>query len=474
MSITKNLGYNLLLRISNIAFPILTFPYITRVFDIEGLGKYSFTYAYFHYFALIALLGIPIYGIQAISRVRKNQKALNRTFSELLVIGFIASFASTLIYILSVFSISRLSENWSLYLIAVPAIFTSFLQLDWFFSGIEKFKVIAIRNIVIRFLTVVLMFLFVKNPEDYTIYFLLVIISVVLTHIINIREALKYIEITFKNLNLVRHFKPVLTLFAAFIAVSIYAKLDTIMLGFLSSDESVGLYTVSIKITRIIIVVVTALTPVIIPKIMDALQSGSKESLNKIIQNSHDYVFFTAIPIFVGLLLIAPNLIAVFAGKGYEQSLTSLMILSPIVLLIGLNNIYNVQILVSRKKEKFMLRSVLAGAGLNFVLNLILIPKYHEIGASVATVLSEALVTAIAFYYATKNLKFKVKFSSFLKPILAVLPFVILIGIFKNYFSSDLSILVASVLGCSLMYIVLMKFVLKSPLFSTIRSNFMN
>ena len=429
MSTTKkNYIFNLLLTGFNILFPVISFPYAAKILGPIGIGKVQFILSFTQYFALVAALGIPIYGVRIISQSTHDSKLLYKNLSELLYIHVVCSAIITTIYLVVIYSFSFFSGDKSLYLLSGLIILMGFTSVDWYFTGIENFKLIAVRSVSIKVISLIGLFVFVKVRADYNIYLIISLFSILGNNVINILSIKKYL--VFSHLGVKRHFKPLMFTFGTTLATSMYTMLDTVLIGFLADERSVGLYSASVKLPRLAIPFIISSATVLMPRISKLFGDGDFEALKTILNKSFNFIIIVATPVFIGLLFLAPQLIYILSGAQFNGAVLTLQILSPLALIIGLGYFWGFQILIPAGKEREMLISVIIGMVVNLSLNFILIPFYKQNGAAVANVTSELVVTLAYMYFCYKVIPFKIPHKSLFFNLLATIPFVavVLIG----------------------------------------------
>ena len=456
----KNYIYTLLLTVFNILFPILSFPYISRILGPAGVGKVQFVVTFAQYFALVSALGIPYYGVREIARVRSNYQDLSKTFSELLSIYLITSLIISALYVGVVFSFAKFSAETSFYLPSLLIVLLGFSSIDWFYQGLEEFKSIALRSVAIKLISLILMYLFVKTNHDVLVYLNITIFSILGNNLLNLFLLGNKASLTKRGLNLKRHLKPLFYIFGANLSIAMYNMLDTILLGLLSDDRAVGYYTASTKITRIALPLVISIGSVLLPKISESFHKKDGKHVNLLL-TSYSFIILLAVPITFGLFLLATPLVHLVSGNAFDQAILPMQILSVLPLLIGMGNLLGVQVLISAGMEKEMLKAVMIGMVISIALNFTLVPKLHETGAAIANSLTELLVSALFYYYVRKAYTINFPVKVFFYSVLASLPFIPIIYIFKQCFINELLLLAASVFSCGLMYVIIRYFILK-------------
>lgn len=444
----------------NIIFPIVSFPYAAKILGPEGIGKVQFVLSYTQYFALIAALGIPIYGVRLISQSTHNDKLLNKNLGQLITIHIICCLLISALYIGTIFIFSFFDHDRPIYLLSGLIILLGFTSLDWYFTGIEKFKLIAIRSVVVKMLSLVGLFLFVKVKADFGIYLAISVFSILGNNLFNLYSIRKNIKISLKGIN--SHFKPLMYTFGTTLATSMYTLLDTVLLGFFANDKSVGLYSASIKLTKISIPFIISSAIVLMPRISKLFSIGDMESLNIVLNKSFNFIIIVAIPICFVLLILAPQLIYVFSGSQFNEAVLTMRILSPLTLIIGLGYFWGFQILIPAGKEREMLLSVIVGMIINLSLNMLLIPIYKQNGAAVANVVSELAVSITYMYFCLKVIHFKISHKYLYYNILASFPLVLIVVIFNKLISNVYYQLILSGISFFVVYLLIQVKIYKS------------
>jgi O-antigen/teichoic acid export membrane protein len=426
MSLKKNVAYNTILTVSNVAFPIVTTPYVSRALGVENIGIVSFAMTYASYFALFAALGIPMYGMRETARLNNNAAERNKVFSELFAINCLSTVVCSAAYLATVFAVPALYEERVFLLIAGASVFFVPFGTDWFFAGREQFKLITIRSLATKIVSAAGLFVFVRSADDIIPYLILNTVAHLSGQAWNFVYMLRNeVKISFAHLNMKRHVRFVLILFASNIAVSIYTMLNTLILGFMSDYTQVGYYASAIKTGRLVLPVVTAMAPVVIARI-SALKNepDREEQLHRLLNHSFGTMMMTAVPATIGLIMIAPRFVPVFFGAEFMPVVPSMQALSLLILIIGINNFFAVQILVGNGFDNKVFIVLLSGTVSGFCLNLLLIPFYGALGASIASVVAEIIVTVAAVVFTARLAPVRLCRKNMLQPIIASVPIV--------------------------------------------------
>lgn len=385
-------------------FILITTPYVTRVLGAENLGKVDYVTSIIQYFILFTALGVPNYGIREIARIRDSEYERTKAVLELGIILVVTTIFGYIILFFLLNKISNFKQIKTLILIMSTWILFNNIGFEWFYQGIENQIYITVRFIMIRLVVIVLMFLFVKSSNDYCIYGVIVVLMSSgsnILNLINIRKYLSFKDIKLKDLNIFRHLKPILIIFAASLSISIYLQLDVVMLGNIN-DKIVAYYTVPNKLIRLVMILITALGTVLVPRISNCIKNKDVENYKKYINLSLKYILMISIPSLVGIFLLADNIIYIMAGEKFLQSILTMRILVFILFIVGLAYFLGFQILYPHGLEKYYTYSVTIAAIINFIFNYIMIPKYYQNGAAIGTIIAE-LTGVIMMLYFTKN-----------------------------------------------------------------------
>ena len=401
-----NYLYSVTYSVLNMILPLITSPYISRVIGAEGLGIYSYNYSIANYFMLFAMLGINNYGNRNIAKTRDNRNKMDKIFSEIYTMQVGMSLIVMLAYLAYTFFVVK--ENLVIAYIQIFMVISPAFTLSWFFMGLEEFKITVTRNFILKILTFVAIFVFVKTKQDLWKYTLIMSLGFLLSEGVLIFIIHKYV--TYKRPNLrdvVKHIKPNLILFIPVIAVSIYRTMDKIMLKEFSTYSQVGFYTNTEKIINICLAFVTALGQVMLPKMSNMLDNNQKNFFLKMIRQSMKLVFIMTIAMCFGIFGVAEQFVPVFFGEGYQPCILILRLLSINLLFLGWGNVLKTQYLIPKEEDWIYIKSVFCGVVVNLLINLALISKYAAIGAVIGTISAEAISLLVIYIYIRKELDFK-------------------------------------------------------------------
>lgn len=462
-SIKRNFLYNIVLNVSSVLFPLVTAPYIARVLDPDGVGLANFASTYASYYALFAALGVTYYGVREVSKLREEHEKREIFISEIVSITTINTVILSIIFLITILVFGKFQQNFIIYFIAGFSIYLVPLNINWYFSGMEKFGFITSRNLIIRCISIICLFLFVKEKTDLYIYMILNVLSGIGGVVWNISEIHREkIKIHFTIRGLTKHYKPLLILFSSSVAISIYTMLDTVMLGFMSNYAEVGYYNSATHVSKVLVTVITSLSAVAVPRVAYYLKNNNYDKINELMSKSLGIISFLAIPLTIGVMCISSTFVPLFFGVKFEGAIYPLMIMSCIITALGFNNLMGVQILIGVGLDKYFLRCVLIGTITNFILNLILIPILGATGASIASVTAESFILVATIICVKKytEIKFKDGAKNIWNSLLSSL-FILPTTLIMHVFLSGWYFIIISIILNIIIYIII-QYILKS------------
>lgn len=400
----KSIGFNAVLNgiknLTSVIFPLITFPYVSRVLMVENLGKYNFSFSVVDYFILIAALGISTYAIREGARIRENKDAINRFACEVFTINLISMLISYVLLVIVVLAVPKLHSYWALITIFSAEIFFRVIGTEWLYSIYEEYAYITIRSIAFHIMSIVLMFIFVKKAEDYYIYTAITVLANAGNNMLNFFNAKRFCKLRIvRNIDYKKHLKPILTIFSISIATTIYVSSDTTILGFMTSDYEVGLYSVSVKIYKVIKTCLSAVLIVSIPRLSHYLGTNELEKYNSTFNKIFKTLITVVIPVVVGVLCTSKQMVLIIAGGSFLGAVSSLNLLSIALIVCLFGWIYNSCVMIPHKKEKQLMYATITSAMVNVVLNLVLIPFWKGNAAAFTTILAEACTMIMCMYY---------------------------------------------------------------------------
>ncbi|MFC5271574.1 oligosaccharide flippase family protein [Adhaeribacter terreus] len=464
MSVKRNFVFNSLILVSQYLMPLIIFPYISRIFGVEKIGLVNFVDNIINYFILLSTLGLTITGVREISKNKEDQNNLNKIFSELFIIHIILTLIFLIIYLVIIFSFDKFKENQILYLIGASKLIFNIFLIEWLYRGLENFKYITIRSILIKVLYSISIFLLVKSPTDINIYFGLTCGILILNAISNFTYSTKLIKLKIKNLELKQHLKSIITLGSYIIITSLYTTFNITYLGLVTNNNSVGAYTTSLKIYTIILGIFTALNEVLIPKLSKLAIENSLAKFEQLIEKSVNFISTLSFPIIFSGILLTPQIIRIITGPGYEGSIICLRILLPLLFIIGFAQILSNQILISFKKDKELLITASIGALVGVSFNLIFVSDLKEAGTALVLLVSESIVTLILLVFCLKRTKIRIPLKLISKHLILAVPYLPICFIIKENINNDYLALLISAFFCIIYFTISQSLYLKNEL----------
>lgn len=404
-SIKLNFLMNIILTMSSFIFPLITFPYVSRVLEADGNGKIQLAVSIISLFTTFAQLGIPTYGIRVCAANRDNKIKLTRTVHELALIQLITMIISFCAFFGCLYLVPKLNSEKILYLVTSVSIFLTCIGMEWLFKALEQYTYITIRSLLFKVISIVAMFLLVKSKSDYVIYAAISVFASAGANVLNLTRLHRYIGLRpVGKYNLKQHIKPVLILFSYVCATLIYTTIDSVMLGFMTNDYEVGYYSTAIKIKNILVSIVTALSTVLLPRASYYYNQGKYDEFWRLVAKALRVVLLISVPFAIYFMLFAKSSIFLLSGELYEASIVPMIILMPTIIFIGLTSITGVQVLIPTKREHIILWASIVGAIVDCVVNAVLIPIQGATGAAIGTLVAEFIVLLVHFIVLRKKI----------------------------------------------------------------------
>lgn len=411
-SVKGNIILNGINTITGIIFPVVTFPYAARVLLPDGIGAINFLNSIVSYIVLLTSLGIPMYAVKEIAKYRDNNEKRDNITIEILILSCaLCLIGYILVWFLAKF-VPQIHEQSALFYVLSLSILFNAIGVNWFYQGIEDFKFITICGIIVRTLSAISLFVFVKDSCDLLIYGLIVVGTSVGNSILNFLYLGKHINfnsLNWKNLKIMRHLKPSFQVFILNLITSLYLQLNLIMLGFMSGDDAVGYFTAGTKISHIGLTVISSICTVLLPRCSNLLKNGDIAGFESVVKNSLNLTSCMSWPMTIGLIVLAVPITIIFCGYEFIPSISVLYITAPTILFISMTSLIGIQILYPQDKINIVIWSVSGGAITNIILNVILIPFYGATGAAISTLIAESVVFIIQIISGKTYCPFSIK-----------------------------------------------------------------
>lgn len=455
---TKKLNKNTLLNavksISSIIFPLITSRYVRRILGPVNIGKVDFSNSIVHYFSLIATLGVNTYAIRECAKVRERKEDLEKIASEIFSINLASTVISYLLLFITLLFSKKLNNYRELIIIQSTLILFTTLGADWINSAMEDFKYITIRTVLFQIISFILMLIFVKSSDDYIAYALITVLANSGAQFINIFYRGKYCSIRFvRDLNLRKHLKPILVLFAMIAAQTIFSNTDLTIIGLYRGDYEVGLYSTAIKIYRLVNTFVASIAFVVIPQMSEAFSKKDYDKANELAAYSIRFIITLGLPCIVGINVICPQIIELLSGPDFLEASTSLHILTIALGLSYLGGFIGNIVLIPSGKEKICLYSGIISAVVNLILNIIFIPKYGMNVAAVTTVIAEMIGLIIGLCFKDKNIKIQGIKNIVLGPMIGCAMIILISFVCKTVISNETVIAITTIVASVIAYL---------------------
>lgn len=418
-SLTINFILNSFVAFFSMLFPILSFPYVSRILHPEYVGRVSFAESLVTYFLLFSQLGIPTYGTREIAKARSDRNKLIKLTFQLFLINFSMAICSYIALILASCMVPRLHEDQLLYLITGLSLFMNAMSMDWLYKGLEEYGVLAKRSFGLKVVSLALIFLLIHKQEDYLMYGFLYMLAAYGAGILNFRAAYRDLlkgNIRFDKVKadikgaFHRHISHIAVFFAMTCATTIYTHLDTVMVGAMSGNTELGYYNAAVKIKTLLVAITTSLGIVLVPRITNCIMERKAEALRRYIRITFLFTASFSLLSLVFFEYFTTRSILLLSGQEFLPAVPAMKVIMLTVPLIGFSNLTGLEILVPFHKEKIVLYSEVFGAAVDFVMNLMLIPEYGSIGAAVGTVIAELSVLSFqVIYILTKREDFRLE-----------------------------------------------------------------
>lgn len=429
MGIKKNIAYSSILTVSGYLFPLITFPYVTRVLGVNNIGICNFYDGVINYFILFSMLGMTNLGIREIAKAKSSKKSLRDTFTGLLSLNLITTAISIIALLICGLTIPKLAQYPQMIYIGTAKVLANCLLVEWFYKGLEEFRYITIRSLIVRAIYVISVFLFVTDANDYVIYFGLTTSMFGVNAILNLINIRKHVKINRFGMNYRRYLKPFLILGIYQILTSMYTTFNIVYLGFVCDEVQVGYYGTAIKLYTIILSFFTAFTGVMLPRMSSLLEENRVSEFRCYISKSLKVLYNFSVPAIFLTTVFAPFIINVIAGDAYSGAITPMRIVMPLMLIIGLEQVLIYQILFPLKDDKAIFINSIIGAVIGIIFNILLVQRFQSTGTAICWVCSEIAVLISAYHFVKQRLNISLNIRFLLKIVLLLLPVAIAIVI---------------------------------------------
>lgn len=465
MGLKKNILYNSFLTGANFIFPFITYPYLSRVLGVDHIGICNFSQSVINFFLLFSTLGSTVLGIRETAKFRENKEELSHVFSSIFFLNIICTCCIIIVYFITTLNMGVLKQYKDLFLIgSIQIAFTPFL-IEWFYQGLENFKYITLRSLFVRILYAISIFLFIKNESDYDIYFALTILSMTINAIFNWTYKKNFVKLSIHNLQLKKYTKPFLLFGIYRMLTFMYVSFNTVFLGMVSTTTEVGYYTTSTKLLSIFMAFFSAMSTVIMPHISNHIGNNNVDDIKIINYKSFELI----IPVSLGLIvlceILAPEIILLIAGSGYEGAIIPFRIISPLILIIGISNILIIQTLTPLGQDRAILINSILGAFMGICLNILLVKNWNSIGSAWAWFGSEFMILLSALYFTIKKNIQIIPLKLLWFNILLTIPILLVLLCLRNTSLNYILRLIIGIITVLVMSFISQRYILKNSVF---------
>lgn len=420
VSLKKNFLMNALLTSSNFIFPLITFPYVSRILLADGNGKINFATSIINYFLMLSSLGIPLYGVRSCAVVRDDKRKLSRLVQELFIVNIITTILSLLLLLVSIAVVPKFQDYEGLLLILSCNIWLRTIGMEWLYQALEQYSYITIRSLVFKVIGIVLMFAFVRQHSDYMIYALVTVIGGSGSLVLNFVRVFSIVDrVPLSECNLKRHIKPILGFFLLSAAWSMYANMDIALLGFLSNDTQTGYYGAAIKIKQMLLACISALGTVMLPRLSNYYGKHKEAEFYALLRKNSSFIMIAGFAITFFCIINAKPIIVLLSGNTYVPAVPAMQIVMIPIILSGVSTMLGNNVLIAQGKERVTTIATLVSFIVIIAIDCFLIPKFGAIGAAIGTAIGTFVVVAIEVIYLKSNISSLFEVSSIYRSLLS-------------------------------------------------------
>lgn len=440
-SIKKNFAYKSALTLSSYIVAFITFPYVSRVMGVERIGLVDFVDNTVGYFLLFATMGVNLLGVREIAAVKDDYTERSRVFANIFGLNFGLTAVTLVVYFILILAISKLNQYSGLFYIGLAKILCTAFVIEWFFTGIETFRYITLRSIAVKTVYVAGVFLLVKSPDDYKLYFVMTVETVVINALVNFLYVWKFVHPRFEDYFSSRYLKQNGILGIHNIMTSMYLTFNVIFLGLSSDNTQVGYYTTAFKVYMVVLGLFSAFTNVILLRMSTLLAQGEKDRFQQLVDKSFRAMCTFSIPMIVCSIILAPQIIYVLSGPGYEGAVTPMRIIMPAALFVGIAQVLAIQILTPMKKDRVLFIASIIGAIVSMAINMALVSALQSVGSAVVLLCSEIAVTTAYIVNVIRHKIATIPYDSVWRNLILTLPVAVICFCYKQYINNPFVLL---------------------------------
>lgn len=475
-AVKRNLIYYFVLSASQVLLPLVSIPYLSRVLDPEGVGRVSFVDSLVYYFVAIAEVGLTVYGTREVARHRDNPGELNKLIPELLLLHLFTSVFSIAVYCLTLFFVFDKIQDIGLVILSLTFLVANSLSCEWYFLGTERFRYISMRSIAIRLLAVISIFVFVKVPADYILYYAIIVVSSIIIVMSNIIILRREHPFKFRSVQWMKHLRLTWITYLISLLTSVFLYLDNVILGVLASAYAVGIYAFAMKIVRVSGALITDPMQVFFPRIVNLVRNGKTEDLQSTLTRCIQLLTTFSVPLAIGTFLLADEIVRIILGPSFIESAGNLRILALFPLLRSHNIFFSKQVLIAHGYEMTALKTLAIGSACLLLLIFALVPWYDSAGVCLAVIVAEATMLLLNYYYAKRAAMQLSIFDwrCFFSSMVSSLIFIPVIYVLRSQLQETWQVLISSFLGCLIIYTVMQLYIFKNSIMVSLRRSGLN
>ena len=472
MSLRKNFVYSSILTVSTYLFPLLVYPYVSRVLGLTNIGIVNFIDNLINYFVAVSMMGITTVGVREIAGARSDKFQLSKTFISLLSLTGMTTIAAMLLLLVVMYTSATLATYHDLLYVGQVKLLSNLFLIEWLFTGLEDFKYITIRTIIIRCLYIVSVFLFVRTASDYKLFYILTCGMVLANAIVNVVYSRKFIIYSFHSVVIQPYLKPFFIMGVYALLVHVYTSLNSVWLGFVTNTDEVGYFTTATKLHSIVMALLISFTNILFPHVSNLIAEGRISEFWQKINSAFDVLFAFAFPTAIFLLAAAPSLLHLFAGNGFEGAYLPMRIISPLVLIVGMEQILVIQILMAMHEDRVVLRNSFIGALVAIGSNILITSSLGAIGSAIVWVISELCILTLSILFIRRKYHFTIPIRKLCKYATSYVPLFCLSLLYLEHIGSQTLFLTCLALTTILYACIYEVFITKNRLIISILNKF--
>ncbi len=471
MSLKTNFLYSSLLTVSGYLVPLLIYPYVSRTLGLSNIGIVNFVDNIISYFIVVSMMGIMTVGVREIAVVRGNRGQLSNVFISLLTLTIMTTLIAIVVLWIAMYTVPKLIPYQDMLYIGIVKLVSNLFLMEWFYMGMEEFRYITIRSIIIKLLYVVSVFCLVREESDYQMFYILTVEMVVVNALINVLYSRHFISYHSFSISIRPFVKTYFIMGFYVMLINFYSSLNTVWLGFVTNTDEVGFFTTATKLHTIIMGILASFTNILFPRVSHLLSEGKTTEFWEKIHTSLNAVFVFAFPTMTFMMVAGPEIMHLFLGDGFEGAYLPMRIITPLVLIIGVEQIIVIQILLAMHKDSIVMRNCFYGAMISIIVNILLTAKLGAIGSALVWVAAESSILCFSLLAVNKAFQYTLPYKRIGAYCLSYAPLFVLSCIWFH-FSHNLISLFALTLLTGAYTLVTELYILKNPLVLQIISSF--